>query len=204
MAKGWCADQSASLLRLVWNAYDRLRRDHFEPFPLSRQDERKEETLNQLLSLAIDQCKDGFAPFSVIHEVPEQTVRKGGKALSPHPDIGFCFYDNPRAVWPLEGKVLEDDGDVSAYAVEVTANFLTGRYATFSSEGAMIGYLLSGDPATAFTNIESAISCRLVLHKIIQDHHHRVSEHNRTTQPHRGSPVGFLCHHLLLEIRTAL
>jgi hypothetical protein len=202
LAQEWCADQSASLLRLAWDAYDRLKKDHFEQLPLSHQDERKEETLNQLLALAMDQCKNRFAPFSIIHEVPEQTARKGGRSQSPHPDIGFCFYDNPRAVWPLEGKVLDNDRNVAAYSAEVNANFLTGRYATFSNEGAMIGYLLSGKPDIAFANIELGISSKLSDHNFIRDRAHKVSDHNRGTQPHPGSPIVFLCHHLILEIDT--
>ena len=67
----------------------------------------------------------------------------------------------------------------------------------------MIGYLLSGNPDTAFTNIELAIASKLSVHRIIQDHPHKVSEHNRVTQSYPVSPVAFLCHHLLLEIETA-
>ena len=134
MAEEWCADQSASLLRLVWDAYDRLKKDHLNNYhcPVKTSAKRKPSTSFfhlQLIDARIN------SPFSVVHEVPEQTARKGGKAQSPHPDIGFCFYDNPRAIWPLECKVLGDDGDVAAYSTEVSVNFLTGRYATFSSEG---------------------------------------------------------------------
>jgi hypothetical protein len=123
LAKEWCADQSALLLRLVWDAYDRLKRDHFEREPIRGEDDRKEESHNLLMTLSIDSCKDKFAPFSVIHEVPEQAAGKGGRAQSPHPDMGFCFYENPRAVWPLEGKVMESEDDVIAYSTEVTSNF---------------------------------------------------------------------------------
>src|SRR4051794_40948224 len=93
-------------------------------------------------------------------------------------------------------------GDIAAYAMEVTRNFLTGRYATFSSEGAMLGYLLSGDSEKAFKNIELAIATQLVQHIAIREHPHRVSQHTRATQPHPASPVDFLCHHMLLAIRT--
>ena len=203
LAAVWCADQSALILRLVWVAYDLLHGNYLDRQALSRQDDRKEETLNYLLALEIDKNKGEFAPFSVTPEVPEQTGRKGGKAQSPRPDIGLCCYDNPRVVWPLEGKILKDDADVAAYAAEVIGNFLTGRYATFSSEGAMVGYLLSGIPETGFTNIAAAIGCTLLKHKVIQDRPHRVSEHRRADLPHPNCPVDFLCHHLLMEIRTS-
>jgi hypothetical protein len=203
LAKEWCADQSALLLRLVWDAYDRLKRDHLDRDPIRGEDERKEESLNLLLFLSIDRCKDRFAPFSVIHEVPEQTAGKGGRAQSPHPDVGFCFYENPRAVWPLEGKILESEHDVTAYCAEVTSNCLTGRYATFSNEGAMLGYLLSGDPNKTFAHIRKGISCNLLRHQVIRDRPHRVSSHSRENLPDPRSPRGFFCHHMILEITSA-
>lgn len=203
LAKEWCADQSAILLRLVWAAYDRLKRDHLDREPILQEDERKEESLNLLLALAIDGCKDKFAPFSVVHEVPEQTAGKGGRAQSPHPDIGFCFYENPRAVWPLEGKILESEHDVLAYCAEVMSNFLTGRYATFSNEGAMVGYLLSGDSRDVFMHIRKGINCRLLRHRVVRDRPHRVSRHAREKLPDPGSPAFFLCHHMILQISSS-
>jgi hypothetical protein len=200
LAKEWCADQSALLLRLVWDGFDRFRRDSFDRELISREDERKEESLNYLLALSIDRCKDRFAPFSVISEVPEQTARKGGQGQSPHPDIGFCAYDNPRAVWPLEAKVLKSEDDVIAYCSEVTTNFLTGRYATFSNEGAMLGYLLTGQPTETFFSIGKLLCCRLADHKTIRNRPHKVSSHMRQNLPDRRSPVEFLCHHLIFEM----
>ena len=125
--------------------------------PFSDSDEAKEESLNSLFALRIQQCKSGDEPFGVQHQPPEQTKRKRGKGRSPQPDIGFMLYDYPRAVWPLEGKILAQDQAVGPYVAEIRNNFITARYATFSSEGAMLGYLLHGEPDRAF----AAIATRL-------------------------------------------
>jgi len=128
----WCQDQSRLLLDLVWRGYDRLLSEDVERLPFSGDEEVKEESLNHLLALRIDQCKSGDEPFYVEHQPPEQTKRQRGKGRSPQPDIGFTLYDYPRTVWPLEGKVLARDGQVGPYLGEINNNFLRGgREITF-------------------------------------------------------------------------
>ena len=63
-------------------------------------------------------------------------------------------------MWPLEAQVLKTDGAVSEYIKEINDNFMTCRYAPFSSEGGMLGYLLSGNPDKAFTNIAKKLPCK--------------------------------------------
>ena len=202
LAQEWCADQSTLLLKIVWDAYDRLKLEHFDRVPPALDDERKEESFNALLAVTMTRCKSAFAPFDILHEFPEQTSRMGGRANSPHPDIAFSFHNNPRSVWPLEGKVLYSEDDIDAYCAEVAENFLTGRYATFSSEGAMLGYLLGGKADDALKNIARLLQCRLFKHKSFMRHPHRVSSHQRKKLPTSASPLRFQCHHLILVIQA--
>lgn len=199
----WCQDQSRLLLDLVWRGYDRLLSQDFNEVSFSAADEVKEESLNSLLALRIDQCKSGDEPFYVHHQPPEQTKRKRGKGRSPQPDIGFTLYDYPRTVWPLEGKVLAHAENVGPYLDEINDNFLTGRYATFSSEGAMLGYLLRGNPEQTFSLISVRLRQTAMQHPHFLDRPHRVSNHRRDEVPHGNSPREFTCHHLLLCIPTA-
>ncbi len=203
VANRWCHDQSRLLLDLVWRGYDRLLSRDLNDTPFSTADEVREESLNHLLAVRIDQCKSGDEPFYVQHQPPEQTKRIRGRGRSPQPDIGFTLYDYPRTVWPLEGKVLAHDEDVGPYVGEIKKNFVTCRYATFSSEGAMLGYLLRGEPERVFTAIAVRLQQTLTQHPHFVDRPQRISNHRRDEVPHPNSPTEFTCHHLLLRIPTA-
>jgi hypothetical protein len=110
------------------------------------------------------------------------------------------LYDYPRTVWPLESKVLAHDEDVGPYLNEINTNLLTGRYATFSSEGAMVGYLLQGNPDHTFEVISVRLKQTLMRHSHFEDRPHRISNHQREEIPHPNSPQEFTCHHLLMQI----
>ncbi len=200
VAHRWCEDQSRLLLGLVWRGYDLLCAKDFQEVPMRADDEAKEESLNHLLAVRIDECKSGDEPFSVSHQPPEQAARKRGRARSPQPDIGFALYDYPGSIWPIEAKVLHHDRDVRAYLAEIRGNFLTGRYATFSREGAMVGYLLDGATETFLGNIAGQIAERLLPHPHFQDRPHRVSEHIRSKLPDANAPTAFSCHHLVMHV----
>lgn len=202
IAVTWCDDQSHRLLELVWRGYDLLIANDLGKIPFSASDEAREETLNFLLTVRIDQCK-GNAPFCVSHQPPEQTKRKRGKGRSPQPDLGFVLYEHPRAVRPMEGKILMHDRDVSAYLLEIESNFIKARYATFSSEGAMLGYLVTGDSLQLLSCISDGLGIQLRDHPRFPRRHHRISEHKRTALPHANSPSDFLCHHLILCLWSA-
>jgi hypothetical protein len=199
IAAQWCAEQSRQLLGLVWRGYDLLFGHDLHKVPFAANDEAREESLNFLLAMRIDQCK-GNAPFYVAHQPPEQTERKRGKGRSPQPDIGFALYEYPRAVWAMEGKVLMHDRDVSAYLAEIDMNFVRARYATFSSEGAMLGYLVSGDAKQALTNISVELGAPLRAHPSFAVRPHRLSDHKRASPLHPRSAGYFLCHHLILSL----
>ncbi len=203
IADRWCQDQSFLLLELVWKGFDRLVADDLNEVPFSDNDEAREESLNHLLAIRIDQCKSGDEPFCVQHQPPEQTKRKRGKGRSPQPDIGFVLYSFPRSVWPLEGKILVHEEDVHAYLKEINDNFLTGRYATFSAEGAMLGYLSCGNPERTFSLIDEQLQQPSTRHPRFPDRPHRITNHQRDNLPHPCSPARFTCHHLLLSVAAS-
>ena len=202
VAGRWCRDQSRLLLDLIWQGYDRLLPD-LEHTPLCCDDEAKEESLNHLLAVRIDQCKNGDEPFCVQHQPPEQTKRKRGRGASPRPDIGFVLYDYPRTVWPLEGKVLAHDDDMGVYVREILDSFVAYRYATFSSEGAMLGYLLHGEPERAFDAVAARLAQILSEHPCFPDRPQRISRHRRDDASRLTGSAAFVCHHLLLRIPVA-
>ena len=199
VAGRWCQDQSRLLLDLVWQGYDRLLSQDLSQVPFSADDEAKEESLNYLLWLHIDRSMCGDEPFSVAHEVPEQKNRKRGRGKSPCPDIGFVLREYPRTVWPLEAKVLSRGDDIEPYLDEIRTNFLSGRYATFSNEGAMVGYLLNGIPDDTLDLIGGQLNQTLVPHPFFSVRPHRISQHQRKEMRTPNVSVKFACHHLILR-----
>lgn len=202
IAERWCAGQSRLLLGLVWRGYDLLSANDLQKVPFSADDEAKEESLNFRLVVRISQCKSGDEPFCVVHQPPEQTKRKRGRGRSPQPDIGFVLYEYPMSIWPMEGKMVNHEQDVADYLAEIETNLLTKRYATFSREGAMLGYLLKGDPYRTLNHIGNDLDVPLRRHSDFKDRPHRISDHRRNTGLVSGPPDDFVCHHLILKVTT--
>jgi hypothetical protein len=203
LAGRWCIGRSARLLEVIWAGIDLLVMSYLNEKSFKKTDMMIEETVNFLLSLTIAQSLDPYCPFVVSRECPEQTVRKSRRGKSPCPDLCFVMISNPRALWSMEGKVLKDPEDVDAYCLEVTENFMTGRYSTFSHEGAMLGYLISGDGVDTFNHISEKLSCDLLNHPAFSGRDHRISTHVRLDRPHPQTPIDFTCHHLIISIANA-
>ncbi len=199
VAKKWCKNQSSQLLGMVWHAIDAMCETDLEKVPMSDSDEAKEESLNLMLSVRIDKLKSGDEPFAVVHQPPEQNKRKTKNARSPAPDIGFVWHENPNCVWPIEGKILKSAEDLGEYEKEITDNFLSGRYATFSTEGAMLGYLLSGDSEQTLKNVAKKIRKRLRTHPEFENRNHKISKHIRSGVDDRKKET-FFCHHMAVAV----
>jgi hypothetical protein len=159
-----------------------------------------ERSLGQLLYVRMARSQDRALPFVIIHEPwdPEYLVNR--RARPPQPDIGFVLNAFERAVWPVEMKVMRADDDVGEYCDEVRGNFLTGRYASFSGEGAMLGYLLTGNPEVAYKNIAMNVPCVLTVGEFEPPRLHRVSKHDREVPAEEYYSTTLICHHLLVQV----
>lgn len=194
LADRWCHDQSAILLGFVWQAYDIMRID--KPFVDGRDLER---SITELLELRIHRVMSGDEPFQIQHGSHERETMKAPPAQPPQYDLAFKLNADERIMWPLEAKILETDGSVAEYVEDVREEFLKCRYAPFSSEGAMLGYLLAGASAAAFKNIAEKIPCRFEDHPRFLSRHQKLSRHIRSVPAGKAYPSLFQCHHLILE-----
>ncbi|BAZ32951.1 hypothetical protein NIES4074_54590 [Cylindrospermum sp. NIES-4074] len=164
-------------------------------------EEQLETTITQSLERKIRRKMTGDEPFDVQHEVYEWESRQSAQAQPPHYDIAFYLISNERIIWPLEAKVLKSDGAVGKYVEEINDNFITCRYAPFSSEGGMLGYLFSGDPDKVFINIAAKVPCTLSDHPDFPKRDHKTSDHQRVPSE-KSYPAEFRCHHMLLKINS--
>lgn len=198
VVKKWNKNASEIMLRYVWEAYDVLKEETFTKIDWNQTYQHIEVNITQLFEPKIRACMSGFEPFFLQHGPFEFESRSGSKGQPPQYDIAFIWKANPRIMWPLEAKVLKSDGDLSEYIKEIHNNFLTCRYAPFSSEGAMLGYLLKGTPDNVFRNIERKLPCTLIDHIAFPERDHKISDHKRVVPASKNYSKLFRCNHLIL------
>jgi hypothetical protein len=190
-------------LEIVWKGYDCFCAETLSQIDYSKDDDDLERDITQLLEPNIHEVMSGYEPFYVQHGPYEYVTRLGGSAQPPQYDIAFKLRCNPRVMWPLEAKVLKTSGSVAAYINEIKSNFMTCRYSPFSDEAAMLGYLLSGDSNTVFSNIADRGGWKLSTHAHFLDRDHRTSDHKRKIPEGKSYPIKFRCHHLVLQLRIS-
>lgn len=194
-AATWQNDGITRLLGYVWAGYDELCRQ--KPAEMNPSDE---VSVNLHLAIYIQRKKPKHCPFDFVSTPPELVTRLKSSRPAPTPDFGFFPLDNTRVMFPLEAKVLKHERHLSEYLKALRTRFLQCRYAPYSSEGVMVGYLLSGDAEIAFKNLKSKLRASLKQHPDFIFRAHRFSEHQRNHRRCKNAPTSFRCHHLLMAL----
>lgn len=192
-------DAVSLLLGYLWKGYDRL--CQADEFLAQLGDSQLEDGITYALYCRVQDVlkeSDPFLPFSISHQ-PIEIEGAKGKGRPPQCDLSFRMDGgNPRSQFSIEAKVIQTEGAVSQYIGEVTSNFLTGRYSRYSTEGVMLGYLLSGREANVFDAIGVSLGCKLEKHNSFCNRQHRYSRHLRELGGEFEGATKFCCHHLLL------
>lgn len=191
LARIWKFDASAIVLSFVWQAYDLLQNEVLLQTDWREEDEQLERSITQLLEPMIHDVMTSNEPFYVQYEAFEFETQESAQARPAQYDIAFVMRSNRRIMWPLEAKVLRTDGSVAPYIKDLKKEFLTCRYAPFSSEGTMLGYLISGESANVFRHLEAKVPCRLFHHPTFPERDHRYSEHLRHVPANKPYPAHF-------------
>ena|SRR5437773_1757536 len=200
--KAWPADAGVVILRRVWAAYDDLGSDILSKVNWSASEDEVERSLTAYHSLKIQERQTGDEPFIMHPEMPEFETRQPAPARSKAYDFGFVMRGGDYSmIWPIEAKVLKTDRKLSGYLRDLDEKYLTCKAAPFSHEGALIGYLLSGNPTVVFDGIASHIGELLFSHPAFSLRNHRTSTHKREVPKNKPYPKAFLCHHLVMELR---
>jgi len=202
LASKWRSDFSKLLLGWIWAGYDLLKKEILSKvdWDLAKDDLERETT--QLLEIRIRNSMPSFMFCYIQHAPRERETRMPPPAQPPEYDLAFILYSNERIMWPIEAKVLKTDGSISEYVKDIQNEFLTCRYAPFSSEGAMLGYMLSGKSAKVFSKIEKSLSVKLSEHPDFLNRDHRQSSHNRKVPEGKNYPSKFRCHHLMMLLNV--
>lgn len=196
----WRASAYGRMLQWIWDAYDLLDREILSKVDWGQAEDDLEREITEMLEVRIRRSMPDLAPMYVQQEKKERETRVTPKAQPPEYDLAFVLHANERICWPLEAKVLHTDQATAKYIKQITDNFLTCRYAPFSEEGGMLGYLLAGDPAETFRKIAVKLNARLQQHAMFPGRPHKTSEHKRNVPTGKTYPRSFRCHHLILEL----
>lgn len=188
------------IIDALWSGYDQLIERVLGQIDVNQADAEVERNVTQLLEPEIRENLDSYLPFYVQHAVRENESRLPPPAQAPEYDIAFVLRANPRICWPVEAKILRTDRTLAPYLADVREQYLTCRYAPFSSSGAMVGYLLHGDAHQALENIEGALGVQLVRGADDPPRAHRVSTHARIVPHGKSYPTPFECHHLIMTM----
>lgn len=194
LAKRWHPDAIDILLGYVWQGFDKLAAEEFD---VSKTEQNLEDDITYAIYCRIRDTMPPFAPYQVVHQPPERE-RKKLLGQAPSSDLGFRLRGgNIRSHFTIEAKVIPTERAVSKYVDEIKRNLLIGRYSTFSSEAAMLGYLLSGSPSVTFEAISQSLQSSLHSYPAFKQRNHRYSDHKRRASSARIC-TAFRCHHLLM------
>lgn len=191
----WKRDGVDLLFSYLWKGFDDL--INHQQIEVSATDENIERSITQLACQPIRDQIPKLAPYYLEHHFFEDETRLPAPASPPAPDISFVLRANPRATLPLEAKVLPTEGTLSEYVKEIDENFLTCRYAPFSSHGGMLGYLLEGSPNKFLEKLAGKLESELEHHAAFPSRPHKISHHSRTGELCSTAPSEFKCHHLI-------
>jgi len=194
LAKRWHPDAIDILLGYVWQGFDKL---ETEAFDVSKTEDNIEDDITYAVCCRIHDTMPPSSPYQVVHQPPERE-RKKPSGQPPRSDLGFQLRGgNIRSHFTIEAKVIPTERAVSKYVNEIRSNLLIGRYSTFSSEAAMLGYLLSGSPSITFEAISKSLQSSLHPYPAFKQRQHCYSDHKRHANSNRIF-TAFRCHHLLI------
>lgn len=190
-----------TMTNALWNGYDKLRHDVLIPLGQYEPGDEMERQVTLLLHSCVSDSLSGFEPFICRHAYREFETRLPAPAQAPEYDLAFVLRTNPRICWPVEAKVVATDRTIAAYVADIRDQYLTCRYAPFSSGGAMLAYMITGTTATFFDNIAGALACPMDTPSWAGSRAHRFSVHKRNGPKAGRKPHIFECHHLAMPIR---
>jgi hypothetical protein len=199
--KAWRADASVLILHRVWAAYDDLGADILRKVDWAAAADEIERSLTAYHSVKILERQTGDEPFILLPEMPEFETREPAPARSKAYDFGFVMRGGDYSmIWPIEAKVLKTDRKLTGYLRDLEAKFLKCQAAPYSHEGALIAYLISGNPSVVFEGIAAHIGQLLLPQPEFSGRNHRTSIHKREVPQGKYYPADFLCHHLVMEL----
>lgn len=207
IADAWSSDVVESMLSLVWEGYDRMKAKILSKVDFTQPLHQLERMLTDAhateITLLWKANHNGFETFLPKQEPWEPNSIKSPSAMPPSYDIGFENVNDPRLRWPVEAKLLARPTDVKRYLDDLKLKYVPGVGAPFSTQAALIGYLMDGKASDAVAAIQAALGVPLNAFPPFANRRHHTSEHQRSVPGIKsGKSHSFVCHHLVAELKS--
>ena len=205
IADAWSEDVVESMLTLVWEGFDKMKSKILSKVDFSQPLHQLERTLTDAhateITLLWRTNRTGFESFLPKHEMWEPSSIVSPSAMPPSYDIGFENVSDPRLRWPVEAKVLARPTDVKRYLDDLRLKYLSGIGAPFSTQAALLGYLMEDKVIATIAAIQAALGTPLKIFPPFAERLHHTSEHLRSVSGiNGGTPHTFVCHHLIAPL----
>ncbi len=182
----------------IWAGYDALKDEVFDQISNVERGDEGERSVTQLLAPRINRALSGFEAFYCQPGVKEMESRLPAPAQAPEYDLAFVLWGNERICWPLEAKLLPTHDTIAPYVADINNEFMTCRYAPFSAGGAMVAYLMDGEPERFLANVGARLGVEMTEFTASRARPHRTSRHTRSVPVGKEYPVDFTCHHIVM------
>lgn len=204
ITEAWSGSVVEEMLTLVWEGFDRMKRKILAKVDFNQPLHQLERTLTDAhateITLLWKANQTGFESFLPKHEAWEPSSIASPSAMPPSYDIGFENVNDPRLRWPVEAKVLARPTDVQRYLGDLKQKYLSGIGAPFSTEAALLGYLITGKQRDTVRAIERSLG-ELTPFPLFASRLHATSEHQRAVPGIKNGAIHlFVCHHLIAPL----
>ncbi|MCC5840013.1 MAG: hypothetical protein JJT96_07805 [Opitutales bacterium] len=206
IVEAWSDAVVEEILTLVWEGFDQMKGRILSKVDFTQPLHQLERTLTDAHASAITLLwrakRTGFEAFLPKHEAWEPGSIASPSAMPPSYDIGFENVNDPRLRWPVEAKVLTRPNDVQRYLGDLRQKYLTGVGAPFSTQAALLGYLVMGEVCDTLAAIHSSLGTTLADFPLFASRQHKVSNHTRSVAGlQHGRSHTFICHHLIASLQ---
>jgi hypothetical protein len=204
IARTWTPHLVQQMVSAVWAGYNDLQEEILSHIDWEQRFENLERGLTEQLERCIGRRLDANLVVYIGHSQGEEETRASAKAQPPTYDLAFILHADMRLRWPLEAKVLQSDANtitnLGDYIKTFQERLMSCQYAPFSSSGAMLGYLKSGDANTALDRLALRLPAIMTAHPAFPTRAHRTSDHTREVAPEKPYPAQFQCHHMMMPL----
>ena len=150
------------ILMVMWQGYHDLKNDKFVVIDSStEEDDITQEWFTKILRIWDSRNRATVIALNDLlphHQYADSTMKK--KRGKKSPTIDFCFKDwNSNSYFGAEAKNLYEKkpDKIKRYIDTGINNYTSGRYGSQSSEGAVIGYVLSGNISTIIDELKNEL-----------------------------------------------
>lgn len=200
--KYWPKGFSLCIMKALWEAFQNLqsRYGNLSDF-IDKDTLQPERTLTREHALALNRLSLNTI-WIVEHEADEFETASSDASKPPSYDIGFTLrFGRTDIIWPCEAKMLWTSNSLAAYFSDLE-KYCSCVGAPFTPAGAIVGYLVEGNPEDFFEAFSKSYNILLNSEDCYSGLSLRHSDHTRQIPANKNYVEDFRCHHLVCSLKV--